>query len=66
MLMFKLLAHGGLGNWDESIFLGVSVIFILMMGVSWVRSRNIEPDFDEQTPSENKDEDVSSDHFKLN
>ena len=31
MLMFKLLAHGGLGNWDESIFLGVSVIFILMM-----------------------------------
>lgn len=43
-----LLAHGTLGNWDEMIFLGVVVIFVGMIGISWVRSRAIEPDFDEE------------------
>ena len=39
-----LLAHGGLGSWDELIFLGVAVIFIVMMGVAWVRSRATQLD----------------------
>ncbi len=46
-MIVNLLAHGTLGNWDEMIFLGVSVIFVVMMGISWVRSRNIEPEFDD-------------------
>lgn len=63
------LAHGGLGNFDELIFVGVTVIFVAMMGISWVRSRNIEPDFDdEQTPKKKNDDasaDDSADHFRL-
>lgn len=40
------LAHGTLGWWDELIFLGIIVIFVGMMGVSWFRSRGM--DYDEQ------------------
>lgn len=39
MSFTPLLAHGALGPWDELIFLSVFVIFIIIMGVSWVRSR---------------------------
>lgn len=42
--MVVLLAHGALGPYDEIIFLGVAVIFVVMMGVSWVRSRNLPPE----------------------
>lgn len=46
------LAHGALGYWDELIFLGVAVAFVVMMGVSWVRSRAIEPEFeDDEQPN---------------
>lgn len=37
-----ILAHGALGWWDELIFLGIIVIFIGMMIVSWFRSRDME------------------------
>lgn len=40
------LAHGALGWWDEIIFAGVAIIFLVMMGVSWVRSRTEPPDLD--------------------
>ncbi len=40
------LAHGTLGWWDELVFLGIIVIFLGMMGVSWFRSRGM--DYDEQ------------------
>lgn len=42
-----VLAHGALGAWDEIIFIGVIVIFLVLMGVSWFRSRALQPDFDE-------------------
>jgi len=42
-----ILAHGTLGNWDEVIFLSVAAIFLIMMGISWVRSRNVKPDLGE-------------------
>lgn len=35
-----VLAHGALGVFDEIIFLGVGVIFLVLMAVSWLRSRN--------------------------
>jgi hypothetical protein len=50
-MLFPILAHGALGSWDELIFLGVAVIFMVMMGVSWVRSRNMEPEFDDPPES---------------
>jgi hypothetical protein len=47
MFDLMIIAHGALGPWDEIIFLGVVAIFVGMMGMSWIRSRNTEPEFDE-------------------
>lgn len=40
-----VLAHGALGWYDELIFLGIAVLFLAMMGITWFRSRNM--DFEE-------------------
>ncbi|MCY4147424.1 MAG: hypothetical protein OXE95_08960 [Chloroflexi bacterium] len=40
--MPPILAHGALGPYDELIFLGVAVAFLGMMGISWLRSQQIE------------------------
>ncbi|MCU0511781.1 MAG: hypothetical protein MUE40_04335 [Anaerolineae bacterium] len=42
--MFPVLAHGALGIWDEVIFVGVAVVFIVMMGMSWYRSQHLPPE----------------------
>ncbi len=42
-----VLAHGALGIYDELIFAAVGVAFLVMMGVSWLRSRNAPLDDDE-------------------
>ncbi len=47
-----ILAHGALGEWDEIIFLSVAAIFVAMMGISWVRSRNAAPPTDTPQPPE--------------
>jgi hypothetical protein len=62
-----ILAHGSLGPWDELIFLGVGAIFITMMGVSWVRSRNNAPleENEPLPPSDTAPESDSPDHFRL-
>jgi hypothetical protein len=39
-----ILAHGALGIWDEAIFISIASIFLVMMAISWVRSRVAEPD----------------------
>lgn len=44
MIYTPLLAHGALGPWDELIFLSVFVIFIIIMGISWARSRALGDD----------------------
>lgn len=45
-----ILAHGALGPFDEIIFASVAFIFVCMMGISWVKSRNSEPNFDDTVP----------------
>ncbi|MDZ4670426.1 MAG: hypothetical protein SH821_06115 [Phototrophicales bacterium] len=62
-MQFFVLAHGALGIWDELIFLGVAVLFLIFMAVSWVRSRAIPPTI-EDTPMP---DDISADksHFRL-
>lgn len=57
-----ILAHGALGPFDEIIFIGIAVIFLGMMGVSWLRSQDLEDD--ELEPGEPA---ASSDaeHFEL-
>jgi hypothetical protein len=40
-----ILAHGALGPYDELIFLSIAAIFLIFMGISWVKSRNTRPEF---------------------
>jgi len=58
------LAHGALGPWDELVFLGVSAIFLMMVGVSWLTSRNLDPD-DDPSPAESTPDAPDADHFEL-
>ena len=61
-----IIAHGALGAADEIIFLGIAVIFIGMMGVTWVRSQNIDLEDDEpETPVTKQPADTAPDRFKL-
>jgi hypothetical protein len=67
MLLPIVLAHGSLGYWDELIFIGVAAVFIVVMGISWVKSRNTEPDFAQEAPESDNTEAESDapDHFEL-
>ncbi len=58
-----ILAHGALGPFDEIIFLGVGLIFLGMMGLSWLRSRNeILEEEQENAPD---DQEESPERFRL-
>ena len=46
--MHVILAHGALGPYDELIMAGAAAIFLVIMGISWVRSRNTRPDFEKE------------------
>ena len=61
-----ILAHSSLGPWDELIFLGVGVIFLVMMGISWLKSRNTTPPLDQpaDSPAPASEPD-SPEHFRL-
>ena len=67
MTFTPLLAHGALGPWDELIFLSVFVIFIVIMGISWVRSRALgDDDLDEETVApETPETEDGDDRFAL-
>ena len=57
-----ILAHGALGPFDEIIFIGIAVIFLGMMGLSWLRSQELEDDqLDAGEPATAAD----ADHFEL-
>lgn len=64
-----ILAHGALGIWDEVIFICVGLGFLGMMGVSWMRSREL--DLDDSAPAGEDaapaavDAPDSEDHFPL-
>ncbi|HVU14125.1 MAG TPA: hypothetical protein VHD90_22760 [Phototrophicaceae bacterium] len=49
-----ILAHGALGPYDELIMGGAAVIFLIMMGLSWFKSRYTRPDFEEEKHDEPK------------
>lgn len=65
-----VLAHGALGIWDEVIFLSIAAVFLVFMGISWVRSRTMEPDFEDadsinDTPESSAGASSTSDRFEL-
>jgi len=59
-----VLAHGALGIYDEVIFLGIIALFVTMMGISWIVSRNTKPNLDSEPTSESEQSDTQ-DRFKL-
>lgn len=64
------LAHGALGGFDEVIMIGVSVVFVVMMGVSWIKSRSMEPILEDEEESNDNDPDEQAsesdkDHLPL-
>lgn len=63
-MQFFVLAHGALGIWDEVIFIGVGVIFLIFMVVSWLRSRSLSPTWDETPPQESPKSDENT-YFRL-
>lgn len=64
-----ILAHGALGPYDELILLGAVAIFLVFMGISWVRSRNTRPEFEqkrsETSSPDHADKTDAPDHFHL-
>lgn len=56
-----ILAHGALGPFDEIIFIGIAVIFLGMMGLSWMRSQALE---DEELEA-GEPAAADADHFEL-
>lgn len=76
MNFWVVTAHGALGYWDELIFLGVGIGFLVMMGVSWFKSRNaiIDEETGTETPLsapsqtdllQTEEEAPASDRFRL-
>ncbi len=59
--MRVILAHGALGVWDELIFLGITVVFALIMVFSWLRSRNLA----DEDEDEDEGREGDGDHFSL-
>ena len=62
-----ILAHGVLGNYDELIYLGIAVVFLVMVAMSWFQART---DQDEEEglhgqPVTNKPESEQGDHLPL-
>jgi hypothetical protein len=64
-----ILAHGALGPYDELIMLGAVVVFLIMMGISWVKSRNTRPEFEQAREDDAQSEAVEpredAEHFRL-
>jgi len=52
-----ILAHGALGPFDEIIFLSIAIVFLVMMGISWVRSQQL-PEEESEAPGETREPDA--------
>ncbi|MCY3865844.1 MAG: hypothetical protein OXG68_10445 [Chloroflexi bacterium] len=57
-----VLAHGALGPFDEIIFLSIAVVFLAMMGISWVRSQQL-PEEETEAPDESRE--AEAERFEL-
>jgi hypothetical protein len=62
-----VLAHGALGIFDEVILLSVAAAFVVIMGITWVKSRNQTDDEPEPTTldAETISTDDAPDRYKL-
>ena len=62
-----ILAHGSLGWFDELIFLGIIILFAVMMFIGWFRSRgdNFETDLMPKKPKNDPTDSDSPERFQL-
>lgn len=64
-----ILAHGALGAFDEIVFIGVVVVFLAMMALSWFRSQQLTDEMPDQDSKPSQDTVQSSpnntDRFEL-
>ena len=64
-----ILAHGALGAFDEIVFIGVVVVFLAMMALSWFRSQQLTDEMPDQDSKLSQDTVQSSpnntDRFEL-
>lgn len=61
-----IFAHGALGSFDEVVFVSVILIFLVLMVLSWVRSRSLPDDDMPATPTEQVPQSKpDTDHFSL-
>ena len=71
MMQFPVvLAHGTLRPSDELIMLSAAAIFLIIMGISWVRSRNTRPEFEQAREDDAHEDEVvepreNPEHFRL-
>lgn len=59
-----ILAHGALGIFDELLFIGVAVTFLVMMGISWWMSRRNAPP-EESKPLDEPDSTTQDERYRL-
>jgi hypothetical protein len=52
-MLIVILAHSGLGSFDEIIFISVALAFVGMMVVSWFRSQQSPNKEVDEMPEEN-------------
>ncbi len=57
-----ILAHGALGPFDEIIFLSIALVFLAMMGISWVRSQQLP---DEEIEADCESQEADRERFEL-
>jgi hypothetical protein len=61
--MIVILAHGALGEFDELIFLGIIIIFLLMLILAWFRSRSMNYEGQDLMPPPSAEQ--TEERFKL-
>jgi hypothetical protein len=65
MTIHYMLLHGSLGWGDELIFIGVAIVFIVLMAIQWVIIRTRD-DVPAQPPADTAaDTDEEPDRFRL-
>lgn len=61
-----ILAHGSFGSWDEVVFLSIAAIFLIVMGISWIRSRAaVSEEVEAEKSADVQAEGETSEHFPL-
>ena len=67
-IMTIILAHGALGWYDELVFIGIIVIFLGLMFVSWFRSRGMDyeqTDLMPESAEKETSDSASAERFQL-